>query len=397
LTAAEKIIGTNENTLEFLVSKSLLRLAPFSHYDMYILIRRYAEEKLDSTGGSSQLRDAHLSFYRRLAENSQPGVAAVDDVPSNTHLEQELDNIRAALTWAIESGAQESGLRLATAVGSFWYTKGYLREGIYWLSRMLALKFGQFPSAWVFALNQSGSITRSLGNFEQALSLNKESLSLFKEMKDKRGIGLALMNLGIVSYLNGDFKRATRILKISLVRFQETMDEWHQGEARIRLGEVYLRQGRLDEAALLFKESLLQSIKIDHKLATAFSLGGLGDIHRLQGKYDQAVDLYKESLDIHWEYQHNLDIPYTLEALALAYAGLGENRDASFLWGAADNLRERHSSPMPPVYQENHTLVMLKVRAELGDPDFTRGWAEGSLTPLEKIVAWVNPASYKLL
>jgi hypothetical protein len=107
--------------------------------------------------------------------------------------------------------------------------------------------------------------------------------------------------------------------------------------------------------------------------------------------------LYKESLDIHWEHQNNLDIPYTLEALALAYAGLGENREAAFLMGAADSLRERYSSPMPPVYQENHTPVVLQVRAELGDPDFTRGWAEGRLTPLEKIIARGNPASYKLL
>ena len=397
LKAAEEIIGTNENTLEFLVSKSLLRRAPLSRYDMYILIRRYAEEKLDSTGGSSQLRDSHLSLYMRLAENSQPGLAAVDDAPGYSHLEQELDNIRAALTWAIESGAQESGLRLATAVGSFWHRKGYLREGIYWLSRMLALKSGQFSSARAFALIQSGSITRSLGNFDQAVLFSKESLSIFKEIKDKRGIGLALMNLGIVSYLTGEFERASRLLKISLVMSQETMDEWHQAEARIRLGDLYMKQGRLDEAALLFKESLLQSIKIDHKLATAFSLGGLGDVHRSQGKFEQAVDLYKESLDIHWEHQNNLDIPYTLEALALAYAGLGENREAAFLMGAADSLRERYSSPMPPVYQENHTPVVLQVRAELGDPDFTRGWAEGRLTPLEKIVARVNPASYILL
>jgi hypothetical protein len=58
--------------------------------------------------------------------------------------------------------------------------------------------------------------------------------------------------------------------------------------------------------------------------------------------------------------------------------------------GAADSLRERYSSPMPPVYQENHTLVMLQVRTELGEPDFTRAWADGRLTPLEKIIARVT-------
>jgi predicted ATPase/transcriptional regulator with XRE-family HTH domain len=390
LPAAEEIIGTYEETLEFLVNQSLLRRAHSSRYDMHILLRRYAEEKLDSTGGANLLRDAHLSFYLKLAENSVSRMAAVDEEPRYQPLEKELDNFRAALDWAIVSGAQEHGLRLASAIGSFWHEKGYLHEGICWLSSMLILNNGQFPSARASALIQSGYIERSLGNFEQAILLSKESLGIYKELKDKRGIGLSLMNLGIISYLNSEFERGARLLIKGLTMFQETGDEWNQAEALIHLGDLRTRQGKFDVASRLFQEALLLSKKLGNKLTMAFSLGGLGDICRLQGKYEQAVDFFKESLNIHWENKYNLDIPYVMEALALNYAGLGEYEKATLLLGAAESLRERYNSPIPPSYQENHASVIMEVRGVLGDIDFMRIWAKGHTTALEDIVARVN-------
>jgi tetratricopeptide (TPR) repeat protein len=298
--------------------------------------------------------------------------------------------LRAALSWAIESGAQEQGLRLASALGSFWYENGYLREGICWLLSTLNLNKGHFPSARAFALINSGYIARNLGDYKQAGLLSKESLTIFKELKDKRGIGLSLLNLGIISYLNNEFERGARLLTKCLAIFQEAGDEKHQSEALIRLGDLRMRQGKLDVAARLFQDGLLLSKKIDNKLALAFSLGGLGDIRRMQGKNKQAVDFFKESLNIHWEYQHYLDIPYVLEALALDYAGLGVNEDATLLWGAAESLRERYNSPLPPSYQDSYALAIMEVRASLGETDFKRVWAEGRATELEQIIARVN-------
>ncbi|MFZ0532232.1 MAG: tetratricopeptide repeat protein [Anaerolineales bacterium] len=393
LPAAEEIIGTNEKTLEFLVRQSLIRRAPSSRYDIHVLLMRYAEEKLDDVGEFTRLHNAHLLFYLKLAENSESMSVTADEAPRYKFLEKELDNFRAALNWAIDCGAQEHGLRLASAIGSFSYENGYLREGICWLSSMLNLNKGQFPSARAGALINSGYIARNLGDFEQAILLSKESLTIFKELKDKRGIGLSLMNLGIISYLNSEFERGARLLTKSQAMFQETGDERHQAEALIRLGDLRMRQGKLDIAARLFQEGLLLSKKLDNKLAIAFSLGGLGNIHRLLGKYKQAIDFFKESLNILWEHQHNLDIPYVLEALALNYAGLDVYEDATLLWGAAESLRERYNSPLPPSYQESYTLTIMEVRASLGEADFKRIWTEGRATELENIIARVNGLS----
>jgi predicted ATPase len=53
-------------------------------------------------------------------------------------LEGEHDNLREALSWVLERGEDGTGLRLGAALWRFWYTRGYLSEGIRWLERVLA-------------------------------------------------------------------------------------------------------------------------------------------------------------------------------------------------------------------------------------------------------------------
>jgi predicted ATPase/transcriptional regulator with XRE-family HTH domain len=389
LPAANEIADANEETLAFLVGKSLLRRAASSRYDMHELMRRYAEEKLNTSGAVHPLRDAHLSYYLRLAENLVSRSKEAGDGESRPFLEKEIDNFRASLEWALENRSQEAGLRLASALAPFWNENGYLQEGIYWLSRMLNLDDGRFPSARATALMQSGSLNRSLGDFKQAISLTREALHIFIALKDRRSIGLALMNLGIVSYLDGEFERGARLLGRSLALFREMGEEQPLVETLIRLADLRMRQDKLDEAAGLWQEGLLLSRKLANPLTVAFSLGGLGDIHRRQGKYKQAVGFHKESLEIHWEQNHKLDIPYSLEALALDFAALALHEQAALLWGAAESLRQHINAPVPPLYQGNYAPIIMEVRSGLGEADFERVWAEGRNSPLERIITIV--------
>jgi len=49
----------------------------------------------------------------------------------------ELDNLRAALQWAVEQPARDIAVPLAGALGWFWYSHGDWNEGRTWLQRAL--------------------------------------------------------------------------------------------------------------------------------------------------------------------------------------------------------------------------------------------------------------------
>src|SRR5439155_1913772 len=63
-------------------------------------------------------------------------------------LEREHDNLRAALAWCLPaaeslprdetSPAGETGLRLASALAGYWWSRGHRGEGLAWLEQALA-------------------------------------------------------------------------------------------------------------------------------------------------------------------------------------------------------------------------------------------------------------------
>src|SRR5260221_10315030 len=68
----------------------------------------------------------------KLAEEAESELTGPRQQEWLTRLEDEHDNLRAALKWAREDGnpeAAEIGLRLVGALSRFWYIRGYRSEG----------------------------------------------------------------------------------------------------------------------------------------------------------------------------------------------------------------------------------------------------------------------------
>ena len=53
--------------------------------------------------------------------------------------EREIDNLRAAMAWAEQTGDAETGLVVANTFASLVFQRGQLAEGREWLTRLLAL------------------------------------------------------------------------------------------------------------------------------------------------------------------------------------------------------------------------------------------------------------------
>ncbi|HZO28652.1 MAG TPA: hypothetical protein VFH48_21975, partial [Chloroflexota bacterium] len=72
-----------------------------------------------------------------MAETAEPEVRGADQVIWLNRLEEELDNLRAALAWCADNDPP-TGLRLAGHLAPFWRLRGANAEGRRWLDDLLA-------------------------------------------------------------------------------------------------------------------------------------------------------------------------------------------------------------------------------------------------------------------
>jgi predicted ATPase len=83
-------------------------------------VRQYALEKLEYSGEVEDVKRAHAEYFLALAEEAEPELIGPWEAEWLERLDVELDNIRAALSWARAHEDAELGLRLAGALASFW-------------------------------------------------------------------------------------------------------------------------------------------------------------------------------------------------------------------------------------------------------------------------------------
>jgi len=133
LDAAEAVVGGDGvdvsevlDGVAQLVDKSLVvadRDVNGTRYRLLETIRSYALERLADAGATDEIRRRHATWCGRFIAEVSDGVRGPDEAAWLERLTREVDNIRAALTWA--TGADDADLALAL-VGSFsfWFLQG---------------------------------------------------------------------------------------------------------------------------------------------------------------------------------------------------------------------------------------------------------------------------------
>jgi predicted ATPase len=79
-------------------------------YRMLEPVRQYAQEKLEEDDEGKDMRRTHAVFFLALAEEAEPELWGPEDARWLNRLEQEHDNMRGALSWALEWGEPELDL-----------------------------------------------------------------------------------------------------------------------------------------------------------------------------------------------------------------------------------------------------------------------------------------------
>jgi predicted ATPase/class 3 adenylate cyclase len=112
------------DALTGLVNKSMVNTAAgaagATRYQLLETMRQYARERLDESGDADDCRRAHAAHYEEIVANYSQAMSMGQQLPEmNEALRVELDNLRAAVTWALDSDTPGDGdvaLRIAGAL-----------------------------------------------------------------------------------------------------------------------------------------------------------------------------------------------------------------------------------------------------------------------------------------
>jgi predicted ATPase len=83
-----------------------------TRYRLLETIRQYAQERIDDSGEEDRLRDAHAAYFADFGENAIPRTLGSDGMEWEERIKREFDNLRSAITWAIDTRNATSAMRL---------------------------------------------------------------------------------------------------------------------------------------------------------------------------------------------------------------------------------------------------------------------------------------------
>ncbi|HZU75688.1 MAG TPA: AAA family ATPase, partial [Dehalococcoidia bacterium] len=183
--------------LASLVDKSLVRRVEGpegrARFTLLATVREYAYERLEGAGEQESLHRRHAAYLIALAQQAEPMLRSADRPAWDLRLAYERDNLRAAVTWTIEHGEAELGLRLVGAL-QLWLQRTLANEGRRWTERLLALPSADRRSA----ARAQGLLTAALlafveSDYASAVPRAAASVALWRRLGDAGELAWAQM------------------------------------------------------------------------------------------------------------------------------------------------------------------------------------------------------------
>ena len=333
-------------TLQPLLDSGLLQhgvsLSAEPRFRLRGVVREYARARLSSSAELDLVERRQVAWFVHLAEIAGVELSGRQQVRWLNRLSDEHVNLRAVLRWADENQAVDTGVRLASALRTFWALRARRGEGRAWLAafaiseepldaasqaRLLAARgalavfegdYGEGRSllegAWVMWTQLDhplelawtrlwlGDATRQLEELDVAADHYHASLSLFRDTGDAPGEGWALLGLAHLARLQRVPLRSWASPYVqALETWRRVGDRWGLATTlRLAADAAYI-DGDFDRAAELYEECVALFRELGFAAGTAWALLGQGDFERVRNRYVSAEALFKEAVRLFHE------------------------------------------------------------------------------------------------
>jgi predicted ATPase/DNA-binding CsgD family transcriptional regulator len=459
LEAAEKVCAAAPldeyavlDLISRLVDKSLVHVDQEAdgRYRLLETIRLYSGQRLLDSGESDDIRHRHLSFFVLSAERAAPEIVLADGPAWLHRLEQDHDNLRAAMEWADATGGYEPFLRLTTALTLFFELHGHLAAGGRWFARALTRDDGP-SSIRARALWGAAHLALYGDDYDTLARRAPEAMEMAEQVGDDWALSRAL-NINGLAQAFTDPVAARTVLERSIELGRQHGDPWAVVDGWKMVTVTWLMQDDYDGLApalaefrsvaehlgnrffiawyyctvgwvgmfrgdfALARGALQTALEHDAELggaATAgFASAFLGGVESLTGEYDAAELRLSRLFERAPAVGDALGAPFAFPSLARLRIGLGapaEGRallealaglaadhesygEATRLLGGAAALRRSIGLARWPADQADYDRELARARQAFGDSAFERAWTEGEALSVDDAVAYATRA-----
>ncbi|MFG3442691.1 BTAD domain-containing putative transcriptional regulator [Nonomuraea sp. NPDC047897] len=371
--AAERVCGLPEEVLFGLADKSLVEVVG-GRYRMLETIKAFCAERLAEAGESEALHEAHAAYCLDLVMTADPHLRRAEQLEWLALLDQEDDDLDAALRWATGSGRTELGMRLLAHAACYWWMRGH---------RMTR-------AALARALLAGSPIGAPAGLEEEYATCvlvaawggepSPELRARLAQLQRLYPIGHLPARLEFLSILLPSFMGppgdAQQVWELQ-ARLGGTLPAWPEALSQSGIAFLLQAMGRFEEARAGFEQSLASFGKLGERWGTTLTLTMLGTLAFDQGRFAEAYELAGRSFAVAEELGSVPDMAESLCSRGDARARLDDLAGAEADYTLAAGLAR----------QVGHGEAMARAHTGLGEVAMRRGDAGTARARLEQALA----------
>jgi predicted ATPase/class 3 adenylate cyclase/DNA-binding CsgD family transcriptional regulator len=285
------------DVLAGLVDRSLVQVADehgSPRYRLLETIRQYAGQKLADAGEGVTVRQRHAEWFAALAEECFAELLGPDVARADARLTADLDNLRTADDWAVETGQGELALRFAGL--NFWLRR-HSGEGLRRIGRALELPGGT-PRQRAIALFAFAEVAWTAGDIAAAQETIAQSRRIAQDAGETVLLALITAGQGWGEWpLDEPQARDTFARGLTMLR-EADGPPFYIADNLLGHGLADLYVGDYADARRHLEEGVAVARACGSPVATCRGLVGLGLGLLFEGEFDAADAAWTEAVSL---------------------------------------------------------------------------------------------------
>jgi predicted ATPase/class 3 adenylate cyclase len=391
-----------------LVDASLVTVTEDSHGEPRVClletVRAFALDQLRVSDQLEIVRAAHAEHYLLVVRDVRSAERGGGDrVLSGRHrFASEIDNVRAALAWALRptDGVPPAptqvrvGLSLCAELDLLWREGGFVAEGRQWLELAIAASGDVDSPALAACLSGLSWLSRVVGDFDRAQSAAARAVAIRRRLDNHHQLSSALTYLGDLELLMDDPAAARRSLQEAVTLAGDTDDARLLSDALSHLAALESMEGNWERSLNTYETSLNLDVAQGNETGALANRHGMACTLRQMGRLDEALTQWRELIP----HLLRLASPSHLIAVAEDYAALladvGAHPSVPRLIGAADATRTRRGEPRPPAQQREIRQALANAQAAMPTQTWDHEYVIGHGMTVVAVLESTQPARW---